>query len=376
METIYHPALEEVELWTDLHWHQEARLKVLHLLHSQDSHIKKLNFTCYKTPIFQFQALSFSERFLLMNVLNKFSHLRQLLVPYVADDDLLAKLGGGCCPQLEHLDVHGSWEVTNQGLASLSGQEGQMVIGRVGWTPSHFAQCSEGQKLLSSMLKGSPVSASQIASCIKENRSKATSLTKSLTSLNMESTAIDWKGLQTILQNFLQLQRLGADEPHWQDLLVSLGQEGAACRECLPSNLRLREVNLSHQTYSLLPPLARSLPNIHKLNINNFERSEAYLDGVDNLPLLQSFCSLHTLTLQDVEMDQIYNYFNTYGGSNIRTFRFVSSHLLCPVDHQYPQLHQPTQNNRPLQTGGCLSQPPHPRSLRVLHLLQARPGSH
>ena len=32
----------------------------------------------------------------------------------MADDDLLAKLGGGCCPLLEHLDVHGSWEVTNQ----------------------------------------------------------------------------------------------------------------------------------------------------------------------------------------------------------------------------------------------------------------------
>ena len=45
--------------------------------------------------------------------------LRQLSLPYVADDDLLAKLGGGCCPLLDHLDVHGSWEVTNQVLGPI-----------------------------------------------------------------------------------------------------------------------------------------------------------------------------------------------------------------------------------------------------------------
>ena len=124
MESLYHPSLNYVEVWTDFHWHNEARLKVLHLLHSQEANVKSLNFSCYKTPIFQFQALSFSERFLLMNVLNKFRVLRHLTIPYVADDDLLGKLGKGCCPQLESLDVHGSWEVTNQGLAELSGHDG------------------------------------------------------------------------------------------------------------------------------------------------------------------------------------------------------------------------------------------------------------
>ena len=101
-------------MWTDLHWHQEARMKILHLLHSvrylihlqvscpgiistsymwanpshsydqinlsmyggytivdfkyvkkihtvpkifcDSSNVKKLNFSCYKTPIFQFQV--------------------------------------------------------------------------------------------------------------------------------------------------------------------------------------------------------------------------------------------------------------------------------------------------------------------------------
>ena len=91
----------------------------------------------------------------------------------------------------------------------------------------------------------------------------------------------------------------------------------------------MREVNLCQQTYSLLEPLARSLPNLEQLKFNNWERSEAYLDGIDNLPLLQSFSRLHTLTLQDVEMDQIYNYFKTCGGSNIRTFRLVDIHYYC-----------------------------------------------
>ena len=40
-----------------------------------------------------------------------------------------------------------------QGLAALSGQHGQMVVGRVGWVPSHFTQCQQGQRLLDSMLQ-------------------------------------------------------------------------------------------------------------------------------------------------------------------------------------------------------------------------------
>ena len=40
-----------------------------------------------------------------------------------------------------------------QGLAALSGQHGQMVVGRVGWGPSHFTQCQQGQRLLDSMLQ-------------------------------------------------------------------------------------------------------------------------------------------------------------------------------------------------------------------------------
>ena len=107
--------------------------------------------------------------------------------------------------------------------------------------------------------------------------------------------------------------------------MVSLGRKGSACSECLPANLSLREVNLTQQTYSLLEPLARSLPNLEQLHFNNFERSEAYLDGIDNLPILQSLSRLHSLTLQDVEMDQIYNYFKTYGGSNIRRFKWVKN---------------------------------------------------
>jgi hypothetical protein len=344
METLYSPALKEVEVWTDFHWHQEARMKVLHLLHSQKTTVKNLRLTCYKTPIFQFQALSFSERFLLMNVLNKFSNLKQLSVPYVADDDLLAKLGGGCCPELEYLDVQGSWEVTNQGLASLSGQDGQMVIGRVGWVPSHFAQCGEGQKLLSNILQGSPVSATQIASLITQNK-VTRSMTNSLRSLNVENTAIDGKGLETILENFLHLQRFYADEQHWQSLLVNLSGAGHGCRDCFPRNLPLRSVNLSRNTYSLLDPLSQILPNLEHLTISNFERSEVYLDGQDNLPLLHTFSKLRSLSLQDVEMDQIYRYLSQGGGHNLRSFTYKSRHRhidLAKLDTLCPNLKEMT----------------------------------
>jgi len=340
LEILYSPCLKEVEVWTDFHWHQEARMKVLHLLHSQEATIKNLHLTCYKTPIFQFQALSFSERFLLMNVLNKFRKLKQLSVPYVADDDLLAKLGGGSCPELEHLDVQGSWEVTNQGLASLSGQDGQMVIGRVGWVPSHFAQCGEGQKLLSNILQGSPVSASQIANLMTQNKAQH-SMTNSLRSLNIENTAVDGKGLETVLENFRNLQRLKADEKHWQSLLVNLSGAGHGCRDCFPRNLPLRSVNLSRNTYSLLDPLSQILPNLEHLTISNFERSEVYLDGLDNLPLLHVFTKLQSLTLQDVEMDQMYRYLEQGGGHNIRCFTYKSRHRhidLAKLDKLCPNL--------------------------------------
>jgi hypothetical protein len=37
-------------------------------------------------------------------------------------------LCAGSCPQLELLNVEGSWGVGNQGLAALAGQDGGMVI--------------------------------------------------------------------------------------------------------------------------------------------------------------------------------------------------------------------------------------------------------
>ena len=206
---------------------------------------------------------------------------------------------------------------------TVSGHQGKMVVGRVGWAPTHFTQCSEAQRMLDTMLKGSPVSASQLASIINQNTqsSRTRGLTHNLRSLNVTNTAIDWKGVQTVLQNFVSLRRLEADEQHWQSLMVSLNNDNLACRDCLPRNLPLRRINLSRHTYSLMEALSRSLPNLEHLHISNFERSEPYLDGIDHLPLLHSFAKLSSLSLQDVDMDQFYIYFAQGGGQNIRSLR-------------------------------------------------------
>ena len=98
-------------------------------------------------------------------------------------------------------------------------------------------------------------------------------------------------------------------------------------RDCLPPNLPLRNINLARHTYSLLEPLSQSLPNLEHLTICNFERSESYLDGIDSLPLLHTFSSLSSLSLQDVEMDQFYNYFQQGGGQNLKSLRY------CPLLH-------------------------------------------
>ena len=129
------------------------------------------------------------------------------------------------------------------------------------------------------------------------------------------------RNLYTVLQNFVSLRRLEADEQHWQSLMVSLNNDSLACRDCLPRDLPLRKANLSRHTYSLMEALSRSLPNLEHLHISNFERSEPYLDGIDHLPLLHSFAKLSSLSLQDVDMDQFYHYFAQGGGQNIRSFR-------------------------------------------------------
>jgi len=326
LEVLYCPGLGSVEVWTDLHWHQEARMKILHLLHSVSSNVKKLNFACYKTPIFQFQALPFSERFLLMNVLNKFPALSSLCLPYVADDNLLCKLGSGVCPTLKHIDVQGSWEVTNQGVAGLAGQ-GQIQIGRAGWQPTHFAQCEEGQKLLGSILQGSqhPIQPGAIASMVKEQGRQG--LANSLMALGLEGTAVDQRGLQTALQSFHALRRLGADEQHWQALLVGLGNGGQGCRDCYPATLPLTNVNLQRHTYELLQPLARLLPNLEHISMANFERSESYLDGEDHLPILASFQSLAHLTLNDVDLPPLLAHLRSSGAAKrIHSLCFKGRH--------------------------------------------------
>ena len=176
------------------------------------------------------------------------------------------------------------------------------------------------------MVQGSPVTASQLASIVQHNTrpGSSRSLAASLASLDVSSTAMDWRGLQTLLQNFPRLRRLEAEEQHWQGLLVSLGDESLACRDCLPANLPLRAINLARHTYSLLEPLARSLPNLEHLSLGNYERSEAYLDGEDQLPRLGGFPRLSSLALQDVDMEEMFHYLQQSAtGRNIKTFRYT-----------------------------------------------------
>ena len=170
------------------------------------------------------------------------------------------------------------------------------------------------------------MTASQLASIVQHNTrpGSSRSLAASLASLDVSSTAMDWRGLQTLLQNFPRLRRLEAEEQHWQGLLVSLGDESLACRDCLPANLPLRAINLARHTYSLLEPLARSLPNLEHLSLGNYERSEAYLDGEDQLPRLGGFPRLSSLALQDVDMEEMFHYLQQSAtGRNIKTFRYT-----------------------------------------------------
>ena len=80
-------------------------------------------------------------------------------------------------------------------------------------------------------------------------------------------------------------------------------------------------MNLTKNVYSLLEPLARVFPNIEKVHIENYERSEIYLDGIDNIKLLHRFPRLRALDLVDVEMTPVYYYLEEGGGEKITSFR-------------------------------------------------------
>ena len=64
--------------------------------------------------IFRFQAMPFSEKFILAGCFSRFAHLTILKMPNICDDDLLAKIGESC-RNLEEMDLAGSFGVTNQG---------------------------------------------------------------------------------------------------------------------------------------------------------------------------------------------------------------------------------------------------------------------
>lgn len=170
-----------------------------------------------------------------------------------------------------------------------------------------------------------PIQPTAIASLVKEQGRQG--LTNSLVALGLEGTAIDQKGLQTALQSFHALRRLGAEEQHWQALLVGLGDGGQGCRDCYPSTLPLTSLNLQRHTYELLKPLARLLPNLERVSIANFERSESYLDGEDHLPILASFKSLSDLTLVDVDLPPLLGHLSSSGaGKRLRSFCFKGRH--------------------------------------------------
>lgn len=350
-EVLYTGGLRSIRLWMDLSWHREARMRVLHLLHSEQSSIQRLDLSCYHTPLYQYQELHFSEKFLLTNILNKLGNLRSLVIPYVADDEMLAKLGAGMCPGLEELDIQGSWGVTSQGAASLAGQDGGVVIGRVGWTPSHFTQCSEGMKLLSEMLKGSPVSPSDVANLIAKHK-KETGLLSSLHLLDVRGTSIDSRGLECLLENFRQLVKLSADEQLWQGLLGTLGRSGT-CDECFGQNLPLRVVSLGRNTYNMLEPLSKVFPNLERITLNNYERSEIYLDGTDNLKHLHKFARLNSMILNDVEMAPVCKFFENGGlGSQITSLVYESNNRqidLALLDKLCPNLRELSITNTVVQ---------------------------
>ena len=58
--------------------------------------------------------MPFSEKFVLAGCFGRFPQLRILKMPNICDDDLLAKIGESC-PNLEEMDLAGSFGITNQG---------------------------------------------------------------------------------------------------------------------------------------------------------------------------------------------------------------------------------------------------------------------
>ena len=74
---------------------------------------------------------------------------------------------------------------------------------------------------------------------------------------------------------------------------------------------------------SLLEPLVATLPNLTRLTLSYFERSEAFLDGLDLLPLLDRLHRLDSLELRDVELEPgVWGWLERGAGNRLRQFTY------------------------------------------------------
>ncbi|XP_059097046.1 uncharacterized protein LOC131891468 [Tigriopus californicus] len=261
LEMMYRQDLKGLVLEPELQWHKDSRSRVLHLIHLQESGLQSLSFKCYQAPLFHYETLQFSERYILLSCFYRLSKLHCLTLPNVCDDEILAYIGLHC-PLLTYIDIQGSLRVTNQGVSWFLFRE-DPPQSPISFHPSHL---NLDDSLKSKIFqKSSPISrpgfrpTPMTAAMLKPCPQKRNQL-KRIKSWKLRDTGITHAALKAILQDCSGLHVLEANEKEWIDFIE-------ASAEATMSYPGIRDIHLSIRDSQFLKALSKMFPNLQFLHV-------------------------------------------------------------------------------------------------------------
>lgn len=261
LEMMYRPDLKNLVLEPELQWHKNSRSHVLHLIHLQESALQSLSFKCYQAPLFHFETLQFSERYILLSCFYRLSRLRFLTLPNVCDDEILAYIGLHC-PHLTYIDLQGSLGVTNQGVSWFLAREAPPHL-PISFHPSKLnlddsLKSKIFQKSLPSSRPGfrpTPMTSAMLKPCPKK-----ASQFKRIKTWKLLDTSIGPESLSAILQDCSGLNVLQADERVWNDFMN-------VSANTIKSYPQINDIHLSIRNSQHLNALSKLFPNLQFLHV-------------------------------------------------------------------------------------------------------------
>ena len=263
-----------------------------------------------QSPHYGLTSVAFSEKFILATGFNKLPNLKALHLPNTCDDDILAKIAD-CCPLLEDLNIAGSFGVTDLGVQ-------WFCTGN--YNPNHLyhhggsgSSLPDNRKVL---LQPSKRVGFQATPMIQFGQSMAPEVKKegqiltSIKRINFTGTSINSKSLEMILSSCKKLQKLVIEDDIWNQFfnLFQINEESnisSGCIDCVGPCPYMLDINMVTNVANHLESIQFIFPNLSHLVLNKPLQNARPETMMTNLFTLSEFENLNSLTLKDVQFDNL-----------------------------------------------------------------------